>query len=182
MPFFSRLQWISSAPTASTPCSVRHESPFHEPRDRSINRFPTGAEDSGRFPPGQPPGPAGQKSDYRRGAPLLACSPGHAFDHHPVLYALHPPRWIVIVNVEPRVAQTTIFAEPAGHGRGKSPGRAKICCSATDVQPVAPRCMAPGPNRSGARCGGRTQRSVTRSSPIASLSTAWLEVVFSHPL
>src|SRR5437867_7962265 len=66
------------------------QAPLHQPFHRPVNRFPTGPENSRRFPPGQAPRPSPQKFHHRHRHRPLAIAPGHIFHHHPVLLTLDP--------------------------------------------------------------------------------------------
>lgn len=88
--------------------------PFHEPLDRPINRFPTGAEDARGFAPRQAPGPAGQEAHRGGRDPLLARIPRQMFDHDAMHLARHPPRRVNILGREApqRHEHPTAFLQP----------------------------------------------------------------------
>lgn len=65
------------------------QSPFDEPFDRAMHRFPTGMKDACRLAPRHPPRPRGQESHHRPAHRTLSVAPRHVFDDHPMLTAVH---------------------------------------------------------------------------------------------
>src|SRR6056297_513242 len=65
-----------------------HQSPTHDPVDRSENRVPTAAEDCGSFLPGEPLGPAGQEDPVAISRLMLAVGPGDSLDLHAAIGTL----------------------------------------------------------------------------------------------